>query len=192
MKKLLNVFSKKEKKTTTSELDLKKELIDELVEKGKKNSILTYEEVIDFGEKHHLSEQETNDLLRLLDKEHIDLVTQEELDKADIEATDFDKEDESISHPSRLKSKLESSLDLEAEDLEEEEEEEEEEEKTKEAASVQITDGVKSYLRDIGKIPLLNKKTETTIADMIFSSKIDSIEAISKFPFIHKEFLMIG
>ena len=191
MKKLLNVFSKKEKKTTTSELDLKKELIDELVEKGKKNSILTYEEVIDFGEKHHLNEQETNDLLRILDKEHIELVTQEELDKADIETNDFEKEDEGLSHPSRLKAKLESSLDLDSEDLDDDEEEEEDE-KTKEAATVQITDGVKSYLRDIGKIPLLNKKTETTIADMISSSKSESIEVISKFPFIHKEFIAIG
>ena len=58
-------------------------------------------------------------------------------------------------------------------------------------ATAQITDGVKCYLRDIGKIPLLNKKTETVIADKIASSKKESIEAISQFPFIHKEFVLL-
>jgi RNA polymerase primary sigma factor len=38
----------------------------------------------------------------------------------------------------------------------------------------------------------LNKKTETAIADMISSSKKDSVEAIARFPFIHKEFVSIG
>ena len=55
-----------------------------------------------------------------------------------------------------------------------------------------IADGVKCYLRDIGKIPLLNKKTESVIADQIALGKKESIEAISKFPFIHKEIIAIG
>ncbi len=59
-------------------------------------------------------------------------------------------------------------------------------------APTQITDSVKSYLRDIGKIPLLNKKTETVIAEQIASAKRESIDAISQFPFLHKEFVLIG
>ena len=34
--------------------DLKKELIEELIEKGKRANFLTYEEVIEFGDKNHL------------------------------------------------------------------------------------------------------------------------------------------
>ncbi len=45
---------------------------------------------------------------------------------------------------------------------------------------------------DIGKIPLLNKKTETVIADQIAASKTESIDALSRFPAIHKEFISIG
>ena len=78
------------------------------------------------------------------------------------------------------------------EDEGEEEAEEEEKEVTREAGSSQITDPVKCYLRDIGKIPLLNKKTETVIAEKIASSKKESIDALSRFPVIHKEFVTIG
>ena len=95
-----------------------------------------------------------------------------------------------------LKAKLEHSLDIEIdeEDAAEEDEEEEEvdERNVREAGATQIADGVKCYLRDIGKIPLLNKKTEALIAEQIASGKRESIYAISKFPFIHKEFVVIG
>ncbi len=47
-------------------------------------------------------------------------------------------------------------------------------------------------MRDIGKIPLLNKKTETVIAEQIAQSKKDSLNAISCFPVIHKEFVWMG
>ena len=56
----------------------------------------------------------------------------------------------------------------------------------------QITDSVKSYLREIGKIPLLNKKTEGDIAHKIATAKRESIDSISRFPFLHKEFILIG
>ena len=51
-----------------------------MVEKGKRANFLTYEEVIEFGDKNHLIEQETNDILRTLEKEHIDLIMQDELE----------------------------------------------------------------------------------------------------------------
>jgi len=181
-----------------SELDHKKELIEEFIEKGKRNSILTYEEIIEFCDKNHLVELETNELLRTLEKENVELVTQEELESTNQEL-DYEHEDAS-SRGQNIKAKLETSLDLQAEHLEDEdaaaedtaEDEVEEPEAVRETSSAQVADGVKSYLRDIGKIPLLNKKTETTIAEMIATSKRDSIESISKFPFIHKEFVTIG
>lgn len=172
--------------------DLKKELIDELIEKGKRANFLTYEEIIEFGDKNHLSEQEINDILKTLEKEHIDLIMQDELEGETGALEGLDEEPEGARIDA--KAKLESSLDLQADEFDEEENEEEEEEGKEAVREVgsQITDPVKCYLRDIGKIPLLNKKTETVIAEKIATSKRDSIDALSRFPVIHKEFVIIG
>lgn len=175
--------------------DLKKELVEELIEKGKRITFLTYEEVIEFSDKNHLTELETNEILRTLEKEHIDLVMQDEIEgeRAPLEALEEDEE----GGRAAVKSKLESSLDLQGDtfDENESEEDDEEEEKvaaTREAGASQINDPVKCYLRDIGKIPLLNKKTETVIAEKIASGKQESIDSLSRFPVIHKEFIIIG
>ena len=173
--------------------DLKKELIEELVEKGKRANFLTYEEIIAFGDKNHLVETEINEILKTLEKEHIDLIMQDELEgEAAIEGL----EDETEGARLDAKTKLESSLDLQAdqfdEDEAEESEEEDEKDQVREIGASQITDPVKCYLRDIGKIPLLNKKTETVIAEKIASSKKESIDSLSRFPVIHKEFVTIG
>jgi RNA polymerase primary sigma factor len=175
---------------TLNELDLKKELIDEFIEKGKTASAVTYEEVAEFCEKNHLNEVEANNIMRLFDRENIELVTQEELDKQDPDLAGYDEEEAA---PSSIKAKLETSLDLDHEESDEDEEKEDDsEEETQSAGSLHITDGVKSYLRDIGKIPLLNKKTETTIAGMIAESKVESIDLISRFPALFKEFVQLG
>lgn len=177
----------------TNELDLKKELIDEFIEKGKTASAVTYEEVAEFCEKNHLNELEANNLMRLFDRENIELVTQEELDKQDPDLAGYDEEEVAPSTISTIKAKLETSLDLEHEESDEDEEKEDDaDEETQTSGSLHITDGVKSYLRDIGKIPLLNKKTETTIAAMIAESKVESIDLISRFPALFKEFVQLG
>ncbi|MDP3889208.1 MAG: sigma-70 factor domain-containing protein, partial [bacterium] len=155
------------KAVKTAELDLKKELTEELIEKSKKAGTLTYEEIIEFSEKNNLTELEVDNLLRALDKENVELVSQDEFEEP--EPDEFEKEEAIV--PSKLKAKIETSAIAEdKEDFEEESEEEPEEEAPREAPA-QITDSVKSYLRDIGKIPLLNKKTESVIAEQISSSK---------------------
>ncbi len=168
--------------------DLKQELMVEFIDKGKRDGFLTYEEVIEFSDKNNLSEQETNELLGRLEKEHIDLVLREEIESGSgVGVEDIDQSDE-ISRID-FKSKVEGSMD----DISSDEFSEEEEEAVpREIPAAHITDPVKCYLRDIGKIPLLNKKTETAIADKIAQGKEESIDAISRFPFIHKEFVLIG
>ena len=105
---------------------------------------------------------------------------------------DYEKDESKI----HIKSQLETSLDYVGEEEEAEEGEEPEDGRVDVAKEVgeaaHIADGVKCYLRDIGKIPLLNKKTESVIAEQIAEGKKESIEAISKFPFIHKEIIAIG
>ena len=171
-------------------LDLTQELIDALVDRARRSGMLSYEELMEFCDRNHLSETDTNDLLRTLEKENIELVMQEELEPDVASLEGFEKEEIAKPH---LKAQLETSFDYvgEEEDLEDAAEEPEELKDVREEAA-HIADGVKCYLRDIGKIPLLNKKTETVIADQIAEGKRASIEAISKFPFIHKEIIAIG
>jgi RNA polymerase primary sigma factor len=169
-------------------IDLNKELVEELLERGKRDGVLAYEEIIELGQKHHMTEKDTDELLKLFEKENIELVTQEELEGADHEAV---VEEEAAASPKRRRD-LDATLDEESSDFEDEDEEAEEEDVRQVSGSTQLTDSVKSYLRDIGKIPLLNKKTETVIAQKIADGKKESIEAVSKFAFVQKELIAVG
>ena len=174
---------------TAEEADHAHEVIESLVERGKRAGSLSYEELMEFCDRNHLTETETNELLKTLEKEHVELVMQEELG-ADVVLEDYEKDESKI----HIKSQLETSLDYVGEEEEEEGDEPEDgRDVVKEVGeAAHIADGVKCYLRDIGKIPLLNKKTESIIADQIALGKKESIEAISKFPFIHKEIIALG
>ena len=186
------------KKTNSKKKQPEKETFESVLKKtlemGKANRYLTYEGIISLGEKHSLSEQDTNKLLKEIEKSNIDLIMQEEVDAHNSNSNDdFDMDDSDQSSPA-LSTKLKSSLksvssdDKEAGDLDEDEEKKDD----KIVATKQhITDSVKCYLRDIGKIPLLNKETESVIANKISDSKINSIAAIAEFPMIHKEFVLI-
>lgn len=168
------------------DVDHKEDLIHELIERGKRSGVLTYEEVMDFCDKQHLTSLETEQILRSCDKENIELVTQEELETAHGHVESFEHEEETTPLKSPIKT-----IGTDDEALEEEEGEEEVVEEVRETPT-QITDSVKSYLRDIGKIPLLNKKTESVIAKNISDSKKESIDAIARFPFLHKELVGMG
>lgn len=170
-------------------LDLKRELIEEFIERARVRKTLSYEEVIEFGDKNQLSEKDTNELLRVLEKKNINLVMQEELDD-DLKGESFDTEDLDASKLQTIKASL-SEIDEDADEDQKEEEDEDDDERAL-SHNAQITDPVKCYLRDIGRIPLLNKKTEGVISDKISSSKTTSIEALSHFPVIHKEFVLIA
>jgi len=183
--------SDKAKKTTSSKkgavkkspVDHKEDLINELVERGKRAGMLTYEEIMEFSDKQHLNSKETEQLLRTCDKENIDLVTQEEVETAHGSVESIEHDDESTPIKSKIKT---------IGTADESEEEEGEDTSEVREAPTQITDSVKSYLRDIGKIPLLNKKTESVIAKNIADAKQESIDSIARFPFLHKELVGMG
>lgn len=168
------------------------ELAESLLEKGRKSGILTYEEVLAFGERNHISEADLNDIFKLIDKENIEMAMQAELE-TEAELVPFETEETEKRLP--LRTHIVESLAYTEEEAEEEETESEEEEREiiRDGGEYgYIADSVKGYLRDIGKIPLLNKKTETVIADQIATCKRKSIEAISNFPFLHKELVQLG
>jgi RNA polymerase primary sigma factor len=166
------------------------ELLETLVEKGRRSGVLTYEEVMAFGERNHLGEAEINEIFKVIDKENIEMVMQAELE-GDTGLEQYPAEEEAKRAP--LAAVIEEPDEYVEEDASEEPEEEEETEAVRGPGEyAYIADSVKGYLRDIGKIPLLNKKTETVIADQIASCKKQSIEAVSRFPFLHKELVSIG
>ncbi|HEX2978350.1 MAG TPA: RNA polymerase sigma factor RpoD [Candidatus Babeliales bacterium] len=182
------------KPSSAPEIDLKDEIFSTILEKGKKIGALTYEELIEFRQRYQLSDKELSELMRVLPQEGVELIMQEEVSDAYIE--DLPK-DELV--PAALPGTFDAQIEIDTEEeesgQEDEDEAEEEEDKlvVKEtASSAQLTDGVKCYLRDIGKIPLLNKKTEKVIADQIALGKSEAIASISKFPFIHKELVNIA
>ncbi len=194
VKKTTSVASQGQK-NSGADVDLKEESIEILIEHGKETGKLSYEEIIAFNEEHNLNEKEANVLLKRLEKEHIELIMEDEID-AESELESLDKDGSS----KKIDTMGAATFDDEAIDLLSEQDEEaahEEEETFDDQERVtselsHITDGVKCYLRDIGKIPLLNKTTEKVIADKIANSKRLSIEAISQFPFVHKEFVQLG
>lgn len=158
-------------------------IFDDILERGRQAGSMTYEEVIALADEHDFSEAELDQLLKMFEREHIELVIEGEdlaQEKHHEEPVDLDVE----------ALRAENIAAVIPEDEEEEEESDDEEIRTSEPS--QIADGVKCYLRDIGKIPLLNKKTEKVIADKIARSKSSSIEALSQFPFIHRELITIG
>ena len=169
------------------------EAIKAFLEEGKKNRFVTYESVIDFGDEHKFSEADSNKFLKSIEKHNIELVMQEEIGGDALFSADDMRTTNNDETSSLTMGKISSTLYLQDDKDEEDEEEKEDKSETRHTSdSSQVADGVKCYLRDIGKIPLLNKATEAAIASKIASGKAESIRALSYFPIIHKEISIIG
>lgn len=170
-----------------AKLKSKKEDLDilDLIDKGKKQGKISYEEVMEFCEKSDLNESDTNDILKLFEKEHIEVLPEDEL-AGDISVSSFDDE----SHKPKVAKKGAPSIEELDEDIEDEIDDEDP--VFLKGTDSQTIDTVKAYLRDIGKIPLLNKKTEAEIAKKILDSKNESIDAIARFPFLYKDLIYIS
>ncbi len=192
-KKTVGIAKFKKESMQEEEVSLKsiEKQVESLLEAGRSEGVLTYESVIQFSQKHNLKEEALNELLQLFEKENIDLVSQEDLQADTRDFESYFEEDSVAFDGAKKKPDIESSLD--ADDLEEELEEEDpdqdkEVERIKEILEPsQLNDPVKLYLREIGKIPLLNKQTERIIANKIATGKVESIEAIAQFPFVAKD-----
>jgi RNA polymerase primary sigma factor len=159
--------------------------IDLFITNAKKNGQINYSDIIEFSNYLTLSNEDTDSIIKILEKENIIINinkddTQDENLLLEVEK-DFIELNNSPIAGSIIKNN-----DLNA-DFSEEEEETPEEFKY-----FQLNDSVKTYLRDIGNIPLLNKKTELGIANRISSSKIISIECLSQFPCVHKEIVLMA
>src|SRR5882757_9402542 len=77
--------------------DSYQEQLDELLERGRINGVLTYEEITEFAEEQALSERETEEILRVAEKKGIDLISQDELGSDDL-LIKHDEEGETAEH----------------------------------------------------------------------------------------------
>ena len=184
-----------EKKASRKEIE---KSIEVLLEKGRAEGVLTYEDIFATVQRCKMSEEEAEDLLRLFDKENIDMVTEQELESED---EGISRDEESVSRDA-FKAKLDTWFEGDIEDEEDasdDDDEDDDDASIKEIARFkqlaepsQLNDPVKLYLKEIGKIPLLNKQTEKVIAEKIVEGKRESQDAIARFPFVHKELLQIA
>jgi Lhr-like helicase len=103
MTKTKNSAKKPQKKLVN--VDLHKDILEEFIEKSKETGIISYEELISFGDKNNVTDQEMNEILRIFEKENIELVTQEELENDPLKKEEFEEVE-----PARLKLKANSIL----------------------------------------------------------------------------------
>ena len=135
----------------------KEEIVQKIIEEAQGKRYVTYESIIEAADKHHFTEIETSDLLKELENKNIDLIMQKELD-------DHINEDDTddLLNTDEISTKVKTKIDTTSlHDSDIDDAEKDESDTFRNLPEVpQIADGVKCYLRDIGKIPLLNKKTE--------------------------------
>jgi|SaaInlLV_10m_DNA_2_1039722.scaffolds.fasta_scaffold00047_30 RNA polymerase primary sigma factor len=166
-----------------------------LTEKGIREGTLTFEELALFTQKHTLSEDATNELLKAIETDGIALISEAELQKQDSNYPTVSTDDESVSFDAKsgIQTSLDRALQTEVVDEDEKEQEPKEIVRIKQLTeSGQLNDPVKLYLKEIGKIPLLNKITEKVIAEKIAGGKKESADAVSRFPFVIKDLIAIG
>jgi len=164
-----------------------------LIDKGVNEGVLTFEEIATFKKKYKLSEEDTNEFLRVLEKENVDLVSGQDLGSGQASFSSA-REGEGGASFRSLKSDIESSIEkVELSKEESESDQDKEVAKLKYLMEVpQLNDPVKLYLKEIGKISLLNKETERVIANKIAESKKEFIDIISRFPFATKDLFLVA
>lgn len=182
------IVSKKSSKTTIVSIEDRATIMKKIVDDAQKNRFITYESIMEHADRYKFNEEETNQLLKDLERRNVDLIMQEELQVGD-QAEDFFELDEKA--PAKIVKKLDTAVIEEGEEEIEDadDEDKDESEVVKELPEIpQIADGVKCYLRDIGKIPLLNKKTESIIAEKIASGKENRLKHYLDFLLFTKKF----
>jgi RNA polymerase primary sigma factor len=139
-----------------------KEHVSKILQVGKEKGYITYKQVNDILPDEVVSSEEIDDILLMLGENDIRIVEQEE--KA-VSIPDDDKE---------------AGADAPGAIVKEEEEEEDEFEKSFETAGVEtrMGDPVKMYLHEMGRIPLLTREEEVSIAKRIEAGEFKEQKAV--------------
>ncbi len=185
--KLIDSEHDVESKAKDALIETRNEIITALLEKGKREGALLYDDVVQAADSLNFVENEMQSLFRLLERENIAVELATESEGFIEELSGEQRGDGNASSIEEIQEDLTTDDDSSDDNFSETSEREPESFK-----SAQLNDGVKSYLRDIGAIPLLNKKTESDIADRIEKNKKISKEVLASFVAIHKEILNLG
>lgn len=184
-------------KDTSEDNEIKrvKKLLDNLLMRGHADGNIGIDEITALCSRHGLSEKALLEIVTALEKDGIVILYGgNSLDEEKSEYEEFIGADEEVALNEFEGVKIGVIDDYEVAQLDYPEEEggldreRGDEDSGKEAVDTSSTiDSVKLFLKDIGKIPLLNKQTEGVIASKIAKGKRTAIEIICQFPFVTKE-----
>ncbi len=157
--------------------DLKKDLL----KRGKEKGSLDQGEIMDLTSKYDLSEDDYEGLIDFFQNSGIKIVGDEEetsLDDADVGEIDLEKQNQ----------EMEADEELSDESAEKDEVEAIDDFSKLQSGEVKVNDSVKMYLKEIGKVNLLNAKEETELAKQIASGD----EAMKKLHDFYDEYTKNG
>jgi RNA polymerase primary sigma factor len=157
--------------------------IDKFIHDAQHAGYTQFSEIKKLGAYLSLSSEEVDQIVKLLEKDNVTITfnNSETIDN-DLYLADLDNKEFNTKFTDYKKESIITQEGISKEP-------DEDNEAPDEFKTFQLNDSVKTYLRDIGNIPLLNKKTEQDIANKISSSKIKSIGFLSLFPCIQKEII---